>query len=328
MFLDIITVAVFLLGALSVFVAGDFYRRGRSKAESVAEVDRKKSINPFVQALAVIVPQLGSEVDRIERDLRRAGYYGSTALVEYMAARNVLILLVVIVTGILAVLADPATHIPELILVGGSITAVLGYSVPRLVLGAQARARVDRIQKGLPDALDIIRMCLTGGLPLREAIKRVSSEINTFHPDIAVELQVIQRHADANSMPVALRNFAGRIDTPDVNTLAALVSQTDQIGTHVATAVADYADSIRRQHRQRAEEQASKTSIRLLFPVIFCLAPPIYILLCGPPLLKLRNFINDGHRPGGILEPSTYGETITPDGATLPDRLTTGTNAG
>lgn len=312
MFLEFITVAVFILGTLSVFVMADFYRNGRRKAESVAEADTRK-VNPLIQTMAVIVPQLGSEVEAIERDLRRAGYYSSTALVEYMASRNTLIVLVMISTGILAVLADPTGPVPGMIIVGGVITTVLGYSVPRLVLGSQARARVGRIQNGLPDALDIIRMCLSGGLPLREAIQRVSGEIDAYHPDIAVELQVIRRHADASSMPVALRNFANRIDTPDVNALAALVSQTDQIGTHVATAVADYADGIRRQHRQRAEERASKTSIRLLFPVIFCLAPPIYILLCGPPLLKMRNFLVEGHEPGGILDSNSFGERLNVD---------------
>lgn len=317
MFLDVITVAVFLLGVMSVYVIGDFYRHGRRKAESLAEGE-SRPINPLTQAMAVVVPQLSSEVEAIERDLRRAGYYSATALIEYMAARNVLIVLVLILTGVLAVLADPATSAPEIIVGVGLVTAILGYSVPRLVLGSQARARVDRIQKGLPDALDIIRMCLTGGLPLREALNRVSADIGTYHPDIAVELQVIQRHADANSMAVALKNFANRIDTPDVNTLSALVAQTEQIGTHVATAVADYADGIRRQHRQRAEERASKTSIRLLFPVIFCLAPPIYILLCGPPVLKMRNFIMEAHRPGGVLEGGIYDDELNVDSLSAP----------
>lgn len=310
MFLDVVTVAVFLVIGLSVYLISDYIRKGRRRADGLVEVN-DRSAGAFARAMAKVVPQLGSEVDKIERDLKRAGYYGKAALVEYMASRNLLIVLVLIATGILAVLADPTSPIPRLVLIVGGLIAILGYAVPRIVLNLQARARVDRIQRGLPDALDIIRMCLTGGLPLREALVRVADEIRSFHPDIATELNVIHRHADTNSMPVALRNFSRRIDTPDINALAALVSQSDQVGTNVASAVAEYADGIRRQHRQRADEAASKTTIRMLFPVIFCLAPPIYILLCGPPLLQLRNFLRDEHEPGGILDSSTYDTSVT-----------------
>jgi tight adherence protein C len=84
----------------------------------------------------------------------------------------------------------------------------------------------------------------------------------------------------------------------------------------VATAIADYADSVRMVHRQKIEEKASKTSIKMLFPVILCLAPPIYILLCGPPMLKLRNFIIEGHQPGGVLNtPTDIGSLNSTDNA-------------
>ena len=154
---------------------------------------------------------------------------------------------------------------------------------------------------------DIIMMCLTGGLPLRDALQRVSQEIKFTNRDIAIEFEIIRRHADADTMANALRQFASRIDTPDINALATLVSQTQRMGSHIATAVCDYADSVRRARRQRAEEEANKTSIRMLFPVLLCLAPPIYILLMGPPLLQLRNFVTKEHQPGGALEPDIPG---------------------
>jgi tight adherence protein C len=189
-----------------------------------------------------------------------------------------------------------------------------------MALNMQARRRVARLQIGLPDALDIIRMCLSGGLPLRESLKRVSQEIVFFHPDIAVEFEIIRRQADADTMAHALKQFAQRIDVPDINALAALVMQTDRLGTHVATAITDYADSVRRASRQRAEERASKTSIKMLFPVVLCLAPPIYILLCGPPVLKLRTFVIEANRPGGVLDTASYGKTLTPASESLERR--------
>jgi tight adherence protein C len=250
---------------------------------------------------------LQSEVDVIRRNLMRAGYYGTHALQEYLATRNLLVVMCIGASLALATMANPDTQIPKIVLAAGAVATVFGYGFPRMLLAAQARARVDRIQNGLPDALDIITMCLTGGLPLRDALQRVSDEIKHSNRDIAVEFEIIRRHADADTMGNALRHFASRIDTPDINALASLVSQTQRMGSHIATAVCDYADSVRRARRQRSEEQANKTSIRMLFPVLLCLAPPIYILLMGPPLLTLRDFVMKEHQPGGALEPDIPG---------------------
>ncbi|MEX1231578.1 MAG: type II secretion system F family protein [Planctomycetaceae bacterium] len=318
MFIDLITVGAFFVFFLIVFLLGDAITGGRRVARNVAkgrltnredgeEKYTRMVFGPLTTALATIIPQSSGEVDAIERDLKRAGYYRHTALKEYMATRNALILFIVISTLALATMADPGSKIPEMVLVVGFITSVLGYGLPRLVLRNQAERRVNRIQKGLPDALDIITMCITGGLPLTEALARVSDEIRYSHRDVSIEFDIIRRQSEADTMAKALRQFADRIDSPEINSLSALVTQTQRMGTHVATAVCEYADSVRRSHRQRAEEQASKTSIKLLFPVVLCLAPPIYILLLGPPLLKMKNFIREAHQPGGVLEPNVEG---------------------
>lgn len=320
MLIDIVTVGAFFVICAMVFLAAEALGGGRRKARALANANAGSEsargtgakAGLLARALSGAVPQLSSEVESIDRDLRRAGYYKPTAIIEYLATRNALIVFVLITAGVLAVLADPGTSAPEWFLAGGAVLAVLGYGLPRIVLSWQARNRVGRIQRGLPDALDIIRMCISGGLPLRQALSRVSEEMAFFHPDIAVEFQIIRRQADADTMARALRQFARRIDVPDINALAALVTQTDRLGTHVAAAIADYSDSVRRAFRQRAEERASKTSIKMLFPVVLCLSPPIYILLCGPPLLSLRNFVIEGNRPGGVLNPRSYSQQIGP----------------
>jgi tight adherence protein C len=230
-------------------------------------------------------------------------------MVEFLATRNLLLIAAIVVGGSLAVAVDPGSTLPKTILIVTGVVAAVIYAVPRWLLHAQAQGRLGRIQRGLPDALDIIRMCLTGGLPLRDSLQRVSQEVDFFHPDVAVELEIVRRHAEADTMAKALKEFARRMNAPDVNALASLVSQTEKTGTHVATAVTEFADGIRRQFRQRAEERASKTTIRMLFPVIFCLAPPVFILLLGPPVLQLRNFVKQAHAPGGVLNAATY-ETL------------------
>ncbi len=313
MFINVVTFGAFIVICLLVFLIAEMVGPRRRIARYAAEAHARGEAQPrkrpvmgaFTRALAGVVPQSTGEIDKIERDLKRAGYYRPTALIEYMATRNALIVSIVIAAGLLAVAADPQTTLPETFAIGGLIVACLGYSLPRMVLASQAKRRVGRIQNGLPDALDVVRMCLTGGLPLRESLERVSQQIQFYHPDLAVEFAIIHRQADADTMSSALRQFARRVDAPDVSALAALVTQTDRLGTHVATAVTEYADSVRRAWKQRAEEKANKTSIRLLFPVVLCLAPPIYVLLCGPPVLKLRNFLIEGRQPGGVLDTSS-----------------------
>ena len=311
MFVEFVSLGAFVCLSLVVFLVVDFLSGGRRTAKNLAAVQedagrmRRQSSETSLslkRAIAGVVPQPRGEVEKIERDLKRAGYYYSTALLDYMATRNGLIVAIIILTGVLAVIADPNSQIPKWVFAGGLLTVGLGYTLPRMLLHSQANRRVERIHRGLPDALDIVRMCVSAGLPLREALNRVSQQIGFFHPDIAVEFEVIRHQADADTMSGALTQFARRIDTPDVNSLAALVSQSQQLGTHVATAITEYSDSVRLARKQRADERASKTTIKLLFPVVLCLAPPIYILLCGPPIVRLKNFVTEGRRPGGVLD--------------------------
>lgn len=319
MFIDIISIATFLLVCLVFFLIGDAIavghrsakKKGNDSSNQSSSYYKSSNVGILSRALAGVIPQTAEVIDKIELDLKRAGYYRSTALTEYLATRNLLVVLVLIVTGIGCVLADPGSNFPEIILVVGLLVAATGYGLPRFVLHSQANRRVHRIQRGLPDALDLVMMCLTGGVPLRTALQRVTEEVRFSHPDIAVEFEIIRRHADANSMSDALKQFAKRIDAPDVNALSSMISQTERLGTNVSTALIDFADGVRRKYRQRAEEHSSKTSIKLLFPVIFCMAPPIYILFFGPAVLELRNFLIKEHSPGGILEPMTYGESIS-----------------
>tara|TARA_R110002095_G_scaffold159356_1_gene138164 strand:- start:6144 stop:7151 length:1008 start_codon:yes stop_codon:yes gene_type:complete len=328
MFVDIITIATFLLVCFVFFLIGDAMtagnRSGKKKRSNLNDPNsvyyKTSKVGVFSKSMAGIIPQTAEVIQKIELDLKRAGYYRSTALVEYLATRNFLVVLVLIVTGIGCVLADPGSSLPEIILIVGFLVAGGGYGLPRIVLHNQANRRVHRIQKGLPDALDLVMMCLTGGVPLRTALERVTEEVRFSHPDIAVEFEIIRRHADANSMSDALKQFAKRIDAPDVNALSSMISQTERLGTNVSTALIDFADGVRRKYRQRAEEHSSKTSIKLLFPVIFCMAPPIYILFFGPAVLELRNFLIREHRPGGILEPETFGESISTTSPSLTNQ--------
>ncbi|MDC0273266.1 type II secretion system F family protein, partial [Planctomycetaceae bacterium] len=272
MFANLITAGAFLVIALFVFMMSEAFRNARLRARALADLDlgktegggssaKRHAPSAFRRAMAGVIPQFGSEVEKIEKDLKLAGYYRPWALVDYLSSRNSLIVMVLIGFFALAAFAPPGSKIGPTLIGAGLITAMLGYGLPRLMLSSQAKSRVDRIQRGLPDALDIVHMCLSGGLSLRDSFARVSQEIEFFHPEIAIEFEVIRRQSEADTMSKALRNFADRIDTPDVTALASLVTQADKLGTHIAEAVTEFAVDVRRSFQQNAEERANKTTI-------------------------------------------------------------------
>lgn len=305
---DIATIIGFTATSLIVLLSGITIIRARQRVRNIADVGPRMSRSKpgkFRMSMAGAIPGLGGEYESLDRDLKRAGFFSPYAMVEYLAARNSIVLLLIIIGGGLAVAAPPETDLPKLILYTTGGAFLFAYLIPRFILSMQAKSRLTRVQKGLPDALDIVRMCLQGGLPLRDSLQRVSHEIEFFHPDIAVELEVVRRHSDADTMTKALKEFARRMDTEEVSSLASLVAQTEKTGTHVAQAVTEFSDNMRENAKHRAEEKANKTTIAMLFPVVLCLAPPVMILLLGPPMLEMRNFFRDAHKPGGVLD-STY----------------------
>ena len=243
--------------------------------------------------------------------LRHAGHYHRAALQEFTALRNALILGWMFVTLTLIVVAtQPGDQRMVVLLLIGGIGALLLYSLPRLILETMAKHRLQRIEESLPDALDMITMCMSGGLPLQMSMQRVSGEIEPIHRDLAFELKVIGRQMEAGSLEGALKQFAGRIDTPEVQSLAAIIGQTEQQGASVALAFQDFADNVRLTRRQNADEQGNKTALKLLFPLVFCLAPPVYMMLLMPAAIEMSQFVKRETQPGGALsaDPDTVAE--------------------
>lgn len=295
--LDILTAIVFLAFASGLFVLGRLFVAGGRNDQR----KRPLTFGIFTHVLAFLFPLI-TDNKNIQQDLRRAGYYHRYALREFLAIRNVLILgwlLFAAAVYWLVAIPNPSWKLPVFV-VGVTIFAML-FSVPRLILQVQASDRLRRIQRTLPDAVDMITMVMTGGVSLEKALDHVSRELVSTHPDLSCELAIITKQTQASSLDYALNQFANRIDTPDVQSLAALVSQSEQLGSNVTTAFQGYSDAVRRSMRQRAAERGNKASVKMLLPIIFCLAPPVYILLLAPALLEMRSFVIEQNEPGGAL---------------------------
>jgi tight adherence protein C len=269
------------------------------------------AFGPFTRPLAAMLPSLADA--ELAKDLRRAGLYHPWAMQEYLAIRNALVLgwmAVCALAYVLIVRNETRWTIPFLVL--AIVVMIICYSVPRLMLQAKAAARLQRIERSLPDGLDMITMVMEGGLSLVASLEHVGRELGAAHPDLACELTLVAHHTRARALDHALKQFADRIDTPDVQSLSALVSYAERLGSDMVGAFRDFADGIRRGARQRAEERGNKASVKLLFPIVLCLAPPVYILLLAPAMLELRSFVLRENRPGGVLSQETVVSSEAP----------------
>jgi tight adherence protein C len=277
------------------------------RAES-GEVEPGRSRPAFgilTNVLAALLPTSDAAKRIIARELRQAGFYAPHAQADYFATRNVALFAWALLVAFAAfAVYDPQQDLTVMILIVGIVFGILIFAAPRLVLQSQARSRVTNIQAALPDGLDMLNMCMTGGLSLQMAFERVGNEIRSSHGDLATEFDIIRRHSETHTMERALDLFAERIDTPQIRALAALTSQSVHLGSNVGSALQDYADSMRINQRQLAEERGNRRSVAMLFPIALCLAPPVYILLLGPAVLELRDFALRENRSGGVLSPN------------------------
>ena len=158
-----------------------------------------------------------------------------------------------------------------------------GFYLPDMWLRVKTARRRKRIFNGLPDALDLLVVCVEAGMGLDAAISRVGEEIRLSDRELSDELRLLNLELRAGkARQEALRNLARRVDLEDMNSLVTLLVQTDKFGTSVAQALRVYSDTFRTKRFQAAEELAARLPVRLLFPLIFCVFPALFVAILGP----------------------------------------------
>ena len=248
----------------------------------IALVDQ---ISPVLKRLPG-VPKSPKDMGRLRRQLARAGYHGQTPVAVYALAN----LLTPILFGGTVLLTVGTGK--GLLLAG--LAAVMGYLVPGLVLGHLTERRKREIREGLPDALDLFIVCVEAGCGLDQAIVKASDELDIAYPELARELRLITTEIRAGKPRLeAFKNFAARTLVDDVQSLVALLVQTDKFGTSVAQALRTHAETSRTKRRQNAEERAAKIGVKLVFPLVLCLFPALYVVILGPAVIAfVRVFMN------------------------------------
>jgi tight adherence protein C len=170
--------------------------------------------------------------------------------------------------------------------------AGLGYVLPGIVLARLERRRQHRVRLSVPDALDLLVVSVEAGLGLDQAIQRVGDELLPVHPELADDLRLINLELRAGTARAeALRNLAARTGVDDLASLVAVLVQTDKFGTSVAQSLRVHSEVLRTKRRQRAEEAAAKTAVKMVFPLVICIFPAIWIVTVGPAAIKLMEVL-------------------------------------
>jgi tight adherence protein C len=186
--------------------------------------------------------------------------------------------------------------------IASGVACILAYSLPRVLLSARASGCTRQIEKGIPDALDMISMAVSGGIPIESAVARVAQQLSRTHRRLGQELQIVARQAHTGSVEQAFADLGKRLSLPEVAAWCALMAQSRRLGGKIVDALAEYANRIRQDRKNRAERSGNTASIKLLLPVVMCLSPPIAIMLIGPALLDFRDFINRKQTPTEVVE--------------------------
>jgi len=243
------------------------------------------AFHELIKKLGNFVPQSPKDVTVMQRRLIRAGIRKEGALRVLYGAKAALGVTLPVLVGaaVAGTSADSGNKIAMMLAAGA-----IGFFGPNQYIRRLAEKRQHGLAQGLPNALDLLVVCVESGLGLDQAILQVSKELEHAHPEICEEFGFVNLELKAGKRRVeALRNLAERTGVDDLKKLVAVLIQADRFGTGVAQSLRGHADFMRIQARQVAEEKAAKLGVKLIFPIFFCILPSLFVVTVGPVAMKI-----------------------------------------
>ena len=290
------TLAIFVLVVVGISAAGmKLYVRPKEALERVSGVSQEGAelapahpslaLHEIIKKLGNFIPQSPKDVTLMQRRLIRAGIRNPNALKLLYGAKAILgVSIPVLVAASLAGVSTDS---------GNKFAAILaamamGFFGPNEYVRRLAARRQHELSRGLPNALDLLVVCVESGLGLDQAILQVSKELEHAHKEISEEFGFVTLELKAGKRRVeALRNLAERTGVDDLKKLVAVLIQADRFGTGIAQSLRAHADFMRIQARQVAEEKAAKLGVKLIFPIFFCILPSLFVVTVGPVAMKI-----------------------------------------
>ena len=223
----------------------------------------------------------------------RAGLYSKSSAATVYLVR---IMMTIAAFAIVYFITLWLVPIVELQFLAAAFAGIAAYITPSFWLDYRLKTRQMNIRRALPDALDLVTVCMRGGLSLPGALARVSRELSTAHPMLAAELGIVEREIQmGRTAGAAMRHFAQRLDLEELRSLSSVVWQTERFGGSIVGALATYASSMRVKRKQHAEEMAQKAAVKLLFPTLLCIFPGIFVVVLGPTAIRFYQILLVGN---------------------------------
>ncbi len=255
--------------------------RSEPKQSSSAEFQKK-----LFKAVHWARARLGmNENAKLLERFASAGLKSNAARDTYFAARMIGPLVAALLGSFI-----PYSRISWMLVLGAVF-----YIAPEFVLGRLIKRRREKIRRGIPDAIDLLVICVDAGLGMDQAMLRVGQELGTSHPQIYEEFMQINREQRAGKLRLdAWQSMADRSKVPEIDGFVNMLMQTERFGTPIARALSTFGDGIRQKRRQRAEEMAAKTTVKIIFPLVFFIFPSMFIVLLGPAGLSIARGLAAG----------------------------------
>lgn len=290
---------VVALATYMLFAAFDPYRRrvqGRvdqlqhnfdgTKSLSTGVLPSEDSTSFVIDLLQRVGLDRAHSRQQIKERLTKAGIYDPAAPLRFLLLRLGLLVIGVAITlgaGLVGLLSM------DLALLFALVAAGVGVVLPSFWLDRAVKRHHLLLRRSLPDFLDLMIICLEGGLSLQETIRRVSDELLLSHPIFASELGIVQRDIELGAtVDQALKRFAIRTDYDGLRTLSAFIRESQRFGTNITEALRSHADMLRSQREQAAEENAQKVAVKILLPTLLLIFPAIFVVAVGPAIIQIH----------------------------------------
>lgn len=294
------TIVVLSFGAIFLLLASGglllFYREAMLERISYVVNPRPKktdlmdaihqtgsTLTEFVGQLERVLPKTQQELSVQQQRLVRAGYRSDSALQVFRGAK--VLTPIVLCLGLMA--AGVMSSNPFF---GWMIGLGFGFLLPDFWLGRMIARRQKKIRLGLPDALDFMVICIEAGLGLDQAVAKTAEELHRAHPALSDELDLVVLECRAGRPRMdAWRQFGERTAVDAVRVLASVLVQAEQLGASIAKTLRVHSETLRTKRRQQIEEQAAKTTVKLVFPLVLCIFPSLFVVVLAPAAITMAD---------------------------------------
>jgi len=286
---------VFLTGRAGKLEARIDGLAGRPRPEEKAETVAQMARSALPKIGKIIVPEDEAERTKLRARLVHGGLYHRQAMHIFLGVKLFLLAAATIVGGGLTLTkALPLGRALPIAL----ILFLFGMVGPSFWLDGRKKARQTTLRRGLPDALDVLVICLEGGLGLQAGLKRVADELRSAHPVLGAELRIVDREIQLGRSPAeALQHFAQRTDLEEALSLASVVGQSERFGASLVKSLRTHSETLRVRRKQKAEEKAHKAATKMLVPTLLFIFPAVFVILLAPAVYNVQGYLFTKEEP-------------------------------